>query len=110
MRQAIARAHALVHPSIAEGGANTVSESLVLGTPVLASAIPGNLGLLGVDYPGVFPVGDAAGLAELIGRFEAEATFRAVLRERCEALAERHTPARERVAWSALIAECAPPA
>ncbi len=105
VRQGIARAHALIHPSIAEGGANTVSEALVLGTPVLASAIPGNLGLLGLDYPGVFPVGDAEALARLLLRFEAEPLFRAILRERCEAIGERHRPEVELEAWKRLLAD-----
>ena len=103
VRQAVAGAHALVHPSIAEGGANTVSEAFVLGTPVLASAIPGNLGLLGADYPGVFPVGDAGALSALLQRFELEPEFRATLGERCTALAARHAPERERTAWQELI-------
>jgi hypothetical protein len=33
-----------------EGGAHVVIEALTSGTPVLASRIPGNLGLLGADY------------------------------------------------------------
>jgi hypothetical protein len=36
------------------------------GTPVLASRIDGNLGLLGADYAGVFEAGDAQGLAHLL--------------------------------------------
>ena len=105
VRQAIARAHALIHPSIAEGGANTVSEALVLGTPVLATAIPGNLGLLGADHPGVFPVGDAAALARLMLRFESEPRFRAILKERCEAIGERHRPEAELGSWQKLLSE-----
>lgn len=105
VRRAIARAHALLHPSLAEGGANTVGEALVLGTPVIASAVPGNLGLLGADYPGVFPPGDAPALAALLGRFESDPALRTRLGELCRALAERHRPEREAEAWSALLAE-----
>ncbi len=105
VRQWIARSHALVHPSRAEGGANTVGEALVLGTPVLASAIPGNFGLLGPDYPGVFPVGDAPALAALLSRFESEPTFRARLSERCQTLARQHRPEREVEAWEKLLGE-----
>lgn len=106
VRQWIARSHALLHPSRAEGGANTVGEALVLGTPVLASAIPGNLGILGDDHPGVFPVGDAEALAALLRRFEAEPEFRERLEARTATLAERHTPEAEREAWRELIARC----
>jgi hypothetical protein len=33
--------------SLAEGGANVIGEAAVVGIPVLASRIPGNVGLLG---------------------------------------------------------------
>ena len=65
-RRTIARARALVHCSRIEGGANVVIEAVRSGVPVLASRIDGNVGLLGADYDGYFPVGDAAALAALI--------------------------------------------
>jgi glycosyltransferase involved in cell wall biosynthesis len=49
-RRRIQQAHVLVHPSRMEGGAHVVIEALRSGTPVLASRIDGNLGLLGDDY------------------------------------------------------------
>ena len=52
--QAIQRAHVLVHTSAAEGGAHVIMEAVRSGTPVLASRIPGNVGMLGLDYPGYF--------------------------------------------------------
>jgi putative glycosyltransferase (TIGR04348 family) len=63
-RSAIKAAHLLVHPSKIEGGANVVVESVMAGTPVIASRISGNLGLLGTDYAGYFEAGDASGLAD----------------------------------------------
>ncbi len=63
-RAAIAAAHLLVHPSRMEGGANVVVEAVTAGTPVIASRISGNVGMLGDDYPGYFEVGDAKGLAD----------------------------------------------
>ena len=65
----IARAHALVHMSRMEGGANVVIEAVRSQVPVLASRIDGNVGLLGRDYDGYFPLGDAAALAALMQRF-----------------------------------------
>jgi putative glycosyltransferase (TIGR04348 family) len=65
-RSRIQRAHLLVHPSRLEGGAHVVMEAVRSGTPVLASRIPGNLGMLGADYAGYFPAGDAAALADLL--------------------------------------------
>ena len=65
-RQRIQRAHLLVHTSVMEGGAHVLMEAMCSGTPVLASRIDGNVGLLGEDYAGLFEVGDAQGLAKLL--------------------------------------------
>ena len=62
----LASSHAMVISSRMEGGANVVCEALRIGVPVLASRIPGNVGLLGENYSGYFPVGDARALARLI--------------------------------------------
>ena len=59
----IQRAHLLVHCSRMEGGAHVLMEAICSGTPVLASRIDGNMGLLGEDYAGVFEPGDAPALA-----------------------------------------------
>ena len=67
-RRRIQAAHVLVHASRMEGGAHVVIEALRSGTPVIASRIDGNLGLLGADWPATFEVGDAAGLARLLER------------------------------------------
>jgi putative glycosyltransferase (TIGR04348 family) len=67
-RRHIQRAHVLVHASLIEGGAHVVMEAILSGTPVLASRIPGNVGMLGDDYAGYFEPGDAAGLAQLLRR------------------------------------------
>jgi len=67
-RRHIQRGHVLVHPSRMEGGAQVVIEALRAGTPVLVSAIDGNLGLVGDDYPGVFEAGDDGRLASLLER------------------------------------------
>jgi len=60
----IQHAHLMVHCSRMEGGAHVVMEAICSGTPVLASRIDGNVGLLGKDYAGYFKPGDAQGLAE----------------------------------------------
>jgi putative glycosyltransferase (TIGR04348 family) len=64
--QRIQRAHLLVHTSRMEGGAHVLMEALRSGTPVLASRIDGNLGMLGDNYPGTFEVGDARALVSLL--------------------------------------------
>jgi putative glycosyltransferase (TIGR04348 family) len=68
VRRRIQRAHVLVHASRMEGGAHVIMEAVRSGTPVLASRVPGNVGMLGDDYAGYFPHGDAAALAEGLRR------------------------------------------
>lgn len=97
--------HALIVPSLMEGGAHVVSEAIVAGVPVLASDIPGNRGLLGDDYAGFFPVGDAAALAELMRRAAGSPAW---LMELASALALRKPlfdPARETAAWRRLLGD-----
>ncbi len=69
----------------------------------IASDIAGNTGLLGQDYPGLFPTGDSAALAVLMARFESDLAFRAMLTDKCRALAPRHTPEAEQAALLAVI-------
>jgi len=104
-RRLIARSRLLVLSSRSEGGANVVGEAVTAGVPLLASAIPGTIGLLGPDYPGYFPVGDAAALAALLHRAEIDKAYLAALEEAAAAVAPRFHPAREREAWRSLLAE-----
>ena len=101
----LAGSHALVITSISEGGANAVTEAIAAGVPVLSTRIAGSIGILGEDYPGYFAVGDAPGLARLLGRCESEASFLDELRERIAALRPLVDPARERASWRALLDE-----
>lgn len=58
-----------VNSSILEGGANAVLEAMTMGVPMLASRIPGNIGLLGNDYPGFFDGEEIEGkLAEILAK------------------------------------------
>jgi putative glycosyltransferase (TIGR04348 family) len=104
VRRLLARSDLMVLSSVMEGGANVISEAVVAGVPVLASAIAGSIGLLGGDYPGYFPVGDTAALAALLLRAERDAAFLEALRHHCAARAACFTPERERAAWDALLA------
>lgn len=65
-RRRIQHAHVLVHCSRIEGGAQVIIEAAMSGTPVLASRIDGNVGLLGEDYGGYFEWGDAEQLVRLL--------------------------------------------
>lgn len=101
----LARSGLLLLTSRLEGGANAVSEALALGVPVVASRIPGTVGLLGTDYPGYFPAGDAAALARLLSRVETDAGLLARLTEACRARAWQADPAEERRRWADLLDE-----
>lgn len=104
--QALSRllaADALVHPSKMEGGANAIIEAVCAGVPVLASAIDGNVGLLGPDYDGYFPVGDDEQLAAMMRRFASDRNLGARLRGQVDTLRERFSPEREAAAVRALV-------
>jgi putative glycosyltransferase (TIGR04348 family) len=75
----LASSHAMVISSRLEGGANVVCEALRIGVPVLASHIPGNVGLLGRGYTGYFPVEDEGSLAGLMARSSSDRRFYANL-------------------------------
>jgi len=79
----LARARAMLISSWMEGGANVVSEALTAGVPVIASHIPGNIGLLGSRYRGYYPAGNARALTVLMRRVETDADFLAGLRRQC---------------------------
>jgi putative glycosyltransferase (TIGR04348 family) len=96
VRSSIAAAHLLIHPSIMEGGANVIVEAVTAGTPVLASRMSGNVGMLGEDYPGYFAVGSAAELAECVVRALEEPAYLRALKAACARRRPLFTPVAER--------------
>jgi putative glycosyltransferase (TIGR04348 family) len=101
----LARSRLLLLTSRLEGGANAVSEALACGVPVISSRIAGSEGILGKDYPGLFPVGDTDALACLLQRSETDRAFYQALRTRGARLAPLVDPRRERASWAALLKE-----
>jgi putative glycosyltransferase (TIGR04348 family) len=104
-RKVLARSRLLCLTSRLEGGANVLSEAAVAGVPVLCSRIDGSVGLLGLGYPGYFPVGNTRALARLLRRAETDPRFYARLRHGTRRLARLVRPERERAAWASLLAE-----
>ena len=102
-RAAIKRAHLLIHPSVMEGGANVIVEALSSGTPVVASRMSGNIGMLGQDYAGYFPVGDMAALRSQLERCERDANYLLRLNTACAAQAKLFLPEAERKSLVKLI-------
>ena len=104
-RRRIQRAHVLVHTSRMEGGAHVVMEAVRSGTPVLASRIDGNVGMLGTDYAGYFDWGNEQQLVDLLRRCRHEPAFLAHLQAQCTARAPLFAPEAERRALRQLVSE-----
>jgi putative glycosyltransferase (TIGR04348 family) len=111
VRRRIQRAHLLVHASRMEGGAHVIMEAVASGTPVLASRVEGNVGMLGADYAGYFPWDDAPALAALILRCHETRRGRPgeallpTLAAQCARRAPLFEPAAERAALHRLVAD-----
>ena len=95
----------MVLSSRAEGGANVISEALAHQVPVLASRIPGTIGLLGEEYPGYFEVGDTRALTALLDKAETEPDFYESLKAACRRREHLIDPQRERSSWRLLLEE-----
>jgi putative glycosyltransferase (TIGR04348 family) len=100
----IQRAHVLLHPSAMEGGAHVVMEAVRSGTPVLASRVSGNVGMLGRDYRGYFEPGDAAGLAASLQQLRDDPAMLQGLRAQCDQRSPLFEPAREQATLKSVIA------
>ncbi len=100
----IQAAHVLVHPSRMEGGAHVVIEAIRCGTPVLASRIDGNTGLVGDAYEGLFEVGDDAGLAALLVRARDDVTFLPQLGAQLALRSDLFSPQAERASLRGAVA------
>jgi putative glycosyltransferase (TIGR04348 family) len=94
----LARSHLLVVSSRMEGGANVIAEAARLGTPVLASRVEGNIGMLGRGYPGYFALGDERALARLMARAHQDLAFYRALRRALAARRALFSPSAERSA------------
>jgi len=111
VRRRIQRAHLLIHASRIEGGAHVIMEAVASGTPVLASRVEGNVGMLGADYAGYFPWDDAPALAALILRCHESLRGRPgedllrTLATQCAGRAVLFDPAAERAALRRLVAD-----
>jgi putative glycosyltransferase (TIGR04348 family) len=99
----LATSHAMVISSRMEGGANVVCEALRIGVPVLASRISGNVGLLGANYAGYFPVGDERALAGLLVRTFNDRSFYRTLKGQVARLRSKVAPQAEARALRAVI-------
>lgn len=102
-RRRIQRAHLLVHTSRMEGGAHVVMEAVRSGTPVLASRIDGNVGMLGSDYAGYFEWDNAGQLVDLLRRCRHGSALYSQLQAQCAARAPLFSAEAERQALLQLV-------
>lgn len=101
-RRHMQRAHLLVHTSRMEGGAHVVMEAVRCATPVLASRIAGNVGMLGEDYAGYFDWDDSGRLVALLRQCRDDADFFVHLQRQCAIRAPLFSTEVERKALHAL--------
>jgi glycosyltransferase involved in cell wall biosynthesis len=101
----LAQSHVLVVSSRMEGGANVICEAAVIGVPVLASRISGNVGMLGRSYAGYYALGDERRLAALIRRAATDAAFYRSLRGQLASRRPLFKPRAERASLRRLLAE-----
>lgn len=101
----LAHADLLIVSSVMEGGANVICEALAADVPVIASDISGNIGMLGDEYPGYYPLEDERKLAQLISKTENDPVFRAELVRQCRSRRALMTPQREASSVRQLVAE-----
>ncbi len=101
----LARSRAMLLSSLMEGGANVISEALTARVPVIATHIPGNVGMLGRSYRGYYPVSDAEALARLLIKIETKKDFLAGLRRQCLERRKLISRSNERQALRQLLEE-----
>jgi putative glycosyltransferase (TIGR04348 family) len=100
----LARSHLLVVSSAMEGGANVIAEAARIGTPVIASRVSGNIGMLGRNYPGFYPLFDDRALADLLERAYENAHYYEKLKKTLQERKSLFSPSAERAALTAAIA------
>lgn len=113
-RTRIQRAHLLLHPSRMEGGAHVIMEAVTSATAVVASQVSGNVGMLGADYCGFFPWGDAPAAAQLLrwcraaleGPRQGADDLLTTLHAQCTQRAALFSPASEAQTLRRVLADC----
>ena len=103
MLDAMSSAGVLLNTSFQEGGANAICEAVTMGLPVSASAIPGNIGMLGEDYVGLFPSNDLDALVNMLEKTANDPDFYALLKKQLAARAPLFTYAQESESWQDLL-------
>lgn len=104
-RQLIARSRLMINTSKMESSSNSVIEAIAAVVPVVATNVPGNTGVFGAEYTGLFSVGDYNRLAALLRKFERDKTFQLQLKKQCRVIAKKFSSNNEQTAWRDLLFE-----
>lgn len=101
--QLIEQSNILSHPTLVDSGPSALIESLSLQTPIIASNIDGNRGILGDDYEGVFDLKHPDKFLELIEKSLHNPDFYQKLEEQCKKQSKLFTKAKEKKALKNLL-------
>ena len=104
-QRALARSRLTVLTSLAEGAPSLFAEAVVNRVPILATRIDASIGMLGGNYPGLFPVGDTNALAKLMFRAETDVAFYRELKRATKKLEKKFAFNAERQQWKKVIRE-----
>ncbi len=97
------RSIATINTSLSEGGANSIGESIMLGRPVIASRIEGNIGMLGEGYDGYFDPHSPAELASLIQKVTKDPSYLSHLEQQVLEQSAKYSRQNESKGWLALL-------
>jgi len=103
VRKKLSQCRLMVISSKMEGGANVICEALMADVPIIASAVSGNIGMLGRDYAGYYPCGNIQALADILNRAETDHAFYAHLKSQCATRKLLVQPEREKMGLEKLL-------
>lgn len=105
LRVKLSDAKLMVLSSLMEGGANIISEAIMMNLPIIASKIDGSIGLLGEGYAGYFDVENTQQLRSLLLRCERDNNFYYKLKHQCHSRKKLFSHQQELNTWKQLISK-----
>ena len=99
----LSESHVLLITSQHEGAGRVVGEAIQLGVPIVSTNNLGVTGILGDDYAGYYPVGDAKALSDILTKAEEDKEFLAQLNVHCQNRSSLFDIEEEKKNWEKLI-------
>lgn len=99
----LSESHVLLITSQHEGAGRVVGEAIQLGVPIISTNNLGVTGILGDDYEGYYPVGDAKALSDILTKAEEDKEFLAQLNVHCQNRSSLFDIEEEKKNWEKLI-------